>query len=204
MAHFETLWADSEFQRYDPDNVEHRQALAAALGRRWWLQLVRWVVASVWARLTWAQPGGWLGALVLVFGIYVLADGLLGVWSAIAKRRDNRHWWLLLLWGLVGIVVGVMTFIMPGITGLVLLMYIAAWAVITGVLQIVAAIRLRKEIKGEWLLILSGLVSVAFGVLLFLQPGAGALAVAWIIAAYAFIFGVLMVLLAFKVRKLGR
>ena len=180
------------------------QNLAAALGRNWWLLLVRGLVAIVFALLTWAQPGVSLAALVLVFGIYVLADGLLGVWSAIAKRRDNRHWWLLLLWGLVGIVVGVMTFIMPGITGLVLLMYIAAWAVITGVLQIVAAIRLRKEIKGEWLLILSGLVSVAFGVLLFLQPGAGALAVAWIIAAYAFILGVLMVLLAFKVRKLGR
>ena len=180
------------------------QNLAAALGRNWWLLLLRGLVAIVFALLTWAQPGVSLAALVLVFGIYVLADGLLGVWSAIAKRRDNRHWWLLLLWGLVGIVVGVMTFVMPGITGLVLLMYIAAWAVITGVLQIVAAIRLRKEIKGEWLLILSGLVSVAFGVLLFLQPGAGALAVAWIIAAYAFIFGVLMVLLAFKVRKLGR
>ena len=180
------------------------QNLAAALGRNWWLLLLRGLVAIVFALLTWAQPGVSLAALVLVFGIYVLADGLLGVWSAIAKRRDNRHWWVLLLWGLVGIVVGVMTFIMPGITGLVLLMYIAAWAVITGVLQIVAAIRLRKEIKGEWLLILSGLVSVAFGVLLFLQPGAGALAVAWIIAAYAFIFGVLMVLLAFKVRKLGR
>ena len=180
------------------------QNLAAALGRNWWLLLVRGLVAIVFALLTWAQPGVSLAALVLVFGIYVLADGLLGVWSAIAKRRDNRHWWLLLLWGVVGIVVGVMTFIMPGITGLVLLMYIAAWAVITGVLQIVAAIRLRKEIKGEWLMILSGLVSVAFGVLLFLQPGAGALAVAWIIAAYAFIFGVLLVLLAFKVRKLGR
>ena len=180
------------------------QNLAAALGRNWWLLLLRGLVAIVFALLTWAQPGVSLAALVLVFGIYVLADGLLGVWSAIAKRRDTRHWWLLLLWGLVGIVVGVMTFIMPGITGLVLLMYIAAWAVITGVLQIVAAIRLRKEIKGEWLLILSGLVSVAFGVLLFLQPGAGALAVAWIIAAYAFIFGVLMVLLAFKVRQLGR
>ncbi len=180
------------------------QNLAAALGRNWWLLLLRGLVAIVFALLTWAQPGVSLAALVLVFGIYVLADGLLGVWSAIAKRRDNRHWWLLLLWGLVGIVVGVMTFIMPGITGLVLLMYIAAWAMITGVLQIVAAIRLRKEIKGEWLMILSGLVSVAFGVLLFLQPGAGALAVAWIIAAYAFIFGVLMVLLAFKVRKLGR
>ena len=149
------------------------QNLAAALGRNWWLLLLRGLVAIVFALLTWAQPGVSLAALVLVFGIYVLADGLLGVWSAIAKRRDNRHWWLLLLWGLVGIVVGVMTFIMPGITGLVLLMYIAAWAVITGVLQIVAAIRLRKEIKGEWLMILSGLVSVAFGVLLFLQPGAG-------------------------------
>ena len=180
------------------------QNLAAALGRNWWLLLLRGLVAIVFALLTWAQPGVSLAALVLVFGIYVLADGLLGVWSAIAKRRDNRHWWLRLLWGVVGIVVGVMTFIMPGITGLVLLMYIAAWAMITGVLQIVAAIRLRKEIKGEWLMILSGLVSVAFGVLLFLQPGAGALAVAWIIAAYAFIFGVLMVLLAFKVRKLGR
>ena len=180
------------------------QNLAAALGRNWWLLLLRGLVAIVFALLTWAQPGVSLAALVLVFGIYVLADGLLGVWSAIAKRRDNRHWWLLLLWGLVGIVVGVMTFIMPGITGLVLLMYIAAWAMITGVLHIVAAIRLRKEIKGEWLMILSGLVSVAFGVLLFLQPGAGALAVAWIIAAYAFILGVLMVLLAFKVRKLGR
>ena len=180
------------------------QNLAAALGRNWWLLLLRGLVAIVFALLTWAQPGVSLAALVLVFGIYVLADGLLGVWSAIAKRRDNRHWWLLLLCGVAGIVVGVMTFIMPGITGLVLLMYIAAWAVITGVLQIVAAIRLRKEIKGEWLMILSGLVSVAFGVLLFLQPGAGALAVAWIIAAYAFIFGVLMVLLAFKVRKLGR
>ena len=180
------------------------QNLAAALGRNWWLLLLRGLVAIVFALLTWAQPGVSLAALVLVFGIYVLAEGLLGVWSAIAKRRDNRHWWLLLLWGLVGIVVGVMTFIMPGITGLVLLMYIAAWAIVTGVLQIVAAFRLRKEIQGEWLMILSGLVSVAFGVLLFLQPGAGALAVAWIIAAYAFIFGVLMVLLAFKVRKLGR
>ena len=137
------------------------QNLAAALGRNWWLLLVRGLVAIVFALLTWAQPGVSLAALVLVFGIYVLADGLLGVWSAIAKRRDNRHWWLLLLWGLVGIVVGVMTFIMPGITGLVLLMYIASWAVITGVLQIVAAIRLRKEIKGEWLMILSGLDAAA-------------------------------------------
>ena len=90
----------------------------------------------------------------------------------------------------------------PGITALVLLMYIAGWAIITGVLQIAAAVRLRKEIDGEWLLGLSGLASVVFGVLLVWNPGAGALAVLWLIAAYAFVFGVLLVLLSLRVRKL--
>lgn len=178
--------------------------LAAALSRNWWLLLLRGVIAIVFAVLTWMQPGISLAAMVLVFGIYVLADGVLGIWAAISGRQKNRHWWVLLLWGLVSVVMGVLTFIMPGVTGLVLLMYIAAWALITGVLQIVAAIRLRKEIQGEWLMVLSGLLSVVFGGLLVARPGAGALAVAWIIAAYAFIFGVLLVLLAFKVRKLGR
>ena len=177
--------------------------LAAALGRNWWALLLRGVVAIVFAVLTWLQPATSLAALVLVFGIYVLADGVLGIWAAVANRRDNRHWWVLLLWGLVSVAIGVMTFIHPAITGLVLLMYIAAWAIVTGVLQIVAAIRLRKEIQGEWLMALSGVLSIVFGGLLVAQPGAGALAVAWIIAAYAFIFGVLLVMLAFKVRKLG-
>ena len=178
--------------------------LASALSRNWWLVLLRGVVAIIFAVLTWMQPAISLAALVMVFGIYVLADGVLGIWAAFSGRRQNRHWWVLLLWGLVSVAVGVMTFVMPGITGLVLLMYIAAWAIITGVLQIVAAIRLRKEIQGEWLMGLSGLLSIVFGGLLVARPGAGALAVAWIIAAYAFIFGVLMVLLSFKVRKLGR
>ena len=182
------------------------QNLAAALGRNWWLLLLRGLVAIVFALLTWAQPGVSLAALVLVFGIYVLADGLLGVWSAIAKRRDNRHWWLLLLWGLVGIVVGVMTFIMPGITGLVLLMYIAAWAVITGVLQIVAAIRLRKEIEGEWVLGLSGVISVLLGaaVLWFMltAPEGGILALGWMLGLYAVLFGILMILLGLKLKQL--
>ena len=177
--------------------------LAAAMARNWWVLLLRGIVAIVFAVLTWMQPGISLAALVLVFGIYVLADGILGIWAAFSGRQENRHWWVLLLWGLVSVAVGVLTFVNPGITGLVLLMYIAAWAVITGVLQIVAAIRLRKEIQGEWLMGLSGLLSIVFGGLLVARPGAGALAVAWIIAAYAFIFGVLLVMLAFKVRKLN-
>lgn len=178
--------------------------LATALARNWWVLLLRGIVAIIFAVLTWMQPAISLAALVLVFGIYVLADGVLGIWAAFSGRRENRHWWVLLLWGLVSVAVGVLTFVNPAITGLVLLMYIAAWAIITGVLQIVAAIRLRKEIQGEWLMGLSGLLSIVFGGLLVARPGAGALAVAWIIAAYAFIFGVLLVLLAFKVRKLGR
>ncbi|MFD1709624.1 HdeD family acid-resistance protein [Ottowia sp. GY511] len=177
--------------------------LAAGMARNWWVLLLRGIVAIVFAVLTWMQPAISLAALVLVFGIYVLADGILGIWAAFSGRQEHRHWWVLLLWGLVSVAVGVLTFINPGITGLVLLMYIAAWAVITGVLQIVAAIRLRKEIQGEWLMGLSGLLSIVFGGLLVARPGAGALAVAWIIAAYAFIFGVLLVMLAFKVRKLN-
>ena len=176
--------------------------LAAALSRNWWLLLLRGVIAIVFAVLTWMQPGIALAALVLVFGIYVLADGILGIWAAFSGRQENRHWWVLLLWGLVSVAVGVLTFVNPAITGLVLLMYIAGWAIITGVLQIAAAVRLRKEIEGEWLLGLSGLASVVFGVLLVWNPGAGALAVLWLIAAYAFVFGVLLVLLSLRVRKL--
>src|SRR5262249_41613717 len=131
---------------------------------------------------------------------YSMADGILGVWTAFAGRQDHEHWWVMLLWGLLGIGIGIMTFVAPGITALAILFYIAIWAIATGVLEIVAAIRLRKEIQGEWLLVLAGLVSVVFGVLLIAHPGPGALAVLWLIASYAVVFGVLLVILAFKAR----
>jgi uncharacterized membrane protein HdeD (DUF308 family) len=130
-----------------------------------------------------------------------MADGILSVWIAIAERKEREHWGLLLLGGLLGIGVGILTFLVPGITALALLFYIAIWAIATGVLEIVTAIRLRKEIAGEWLLILSGLASVVFGVILMAQPGVGALAVLWLIATYAIVFGVLLVILAFKARS---
>jgi uncharacterized membrane protein HdeD (DUF308 family) len=137
----------------------------------------------------------------LLFGAYALADGILSCWTAIAGRNDHEHWWVLLLEGLLGIGVGLLTFFAPGLTALALLYYIAIWAIATGVLEIVAAIRLRKEIEGEWWLLLAGLASVAFGVLLVVQPGAGALSVLWLIATYAIVFGLLLVILAFKVRS---
>jgi uncharacterized membrane protein HdeD (DUF308 family) len=175
--------------------------LAGILFRNWWVLLLRGLAAIAFGALVWFQPGISLAALVLLFGAYSMADGILGVWTAIAGRKEHEHWWLLLLEGLLGIGVGVLTFLVPGITALALLFYIAVWAIATGVLEIVAAIRLRKEIEGEWLLILSGLASVVFGVLLMAQPGVGALAVLWLIATYAIVFGVLLVILAFKARS---
>jgi uncharacterized membrane protein HdeD (DUF308 family) len=175
--------------------------LAAILFRNWWVLLLRGLAAIAFGVLIWLQPGISLAALVLLFGAYSMADGVLGVWTAVAKREEREHWWLLLLEGLLGIGVGILTFLVPGITALVLLFYIAIWAIATGVLEIVAAIRLRKEIEGEWLLILSGLASVVFGVILMAQPGVGALAVLWLIATYAIVFGVLLVILAFKARS---
>ncbi len=141
---------------------------------------------------------------MLLFGAFALADGAIGVWQALGARKDRENWWVLLLGGLLGIGVGVLTLFHPGVTALALLFYIAIWAVATGVLEIVAAIRLRKEIEGEWLLGLAGLASVAFGVLLVLQPAAGALAVLWLIAAYAIVFGALLVVLAFRARGFAR
>jgi uncharacterized membrane protein HdeD (DUF308 family) len=176
-----------------------KERLASILSRGWWLLLLRGIVAIAFGVLTWSQPGISLAVLVLVFGAYSMADGILGIWTAVAGGEHHEHWWVLLLGGLLG--VGILTFFAPGVTALALLFYIAMWAIGTGVLEIVAAIRLRKEIDGEWMLILAGLASVVFGVLLMAQPGAGALALLWLIGSYAIVFGVLLVLLAFKARS---
>ena len=179
-------------------------SIADILAKKWWVLLLRGALAIAFGFLTWTQPAITLAALVMFFGIYVLADGALGVWTAIAGHKELDHWIALLLWGLVGIGVGIMTFTAPGLTAIALLFYVAIWAIATGLLQIVAAIRLRKEIEGEWLLGLGGLVSVTFGVMLVSRPGAGALAVLWIIGAYAVIFGFIVVVLAFKARSFGK
>ncbi len=184
--------------------VTLKGSIADILSKNWWLLLLRGALAIAFGVLALTRPGVTLAALMMFFGIYVLADGVLGVWTAITERKELDHWIVLLLWGLVGVAVGLMTFVAPGVTAVVLLFYIAIWAIATGVLQIVAAIRLRKEINGEWLLVLGGLISVAFGAMLISRPAAGALAVLWVIGMYAVIFGVIVVILAFKVRSFGK
>jgi uncharacterized membrane protein HdeD (DUF308 family) len=178
-----------------------QERLASILTRSWWLLVLRALAAIAFGVLTWLQPAISLAALVLLFGAYAMVDGVLGVWMAIAGRRMNEYWWVLLLAGLVGIGVGLVAFIAPGVTALALLFYIALWAIATGILQILAAIRLRREIAGEWWLVLAGLASVAFGLILIARPAPGALALLWLIATYAVIFGVLLLLLAFKARS---
>jgi len=171
------------------------------LAQNWSAVLVRGVMGVVFGLITFFAPGLSLAVLVLLWGAYALVDGALAIASAIRRHGTTEHWWLLLLEGIAGVVVGIMTFAWPGITALVLLYMVAAWALVTGVFEIAAAIRLRKAITGEWLLALGGIESIGFGILLFLYPGAGALALIVWIGAYAFFFGVLLIALAFRLRS---
>jgi uncharacterized membrane protein HdeD (DUF308 family) len=175
--------------------------LLQSLGRLWWLVLLRGIAAIAFGVLAWMWPGATLFTLVLFWGAYALVDGvaaLLGGWHA---KDGGKPMWQVVLVGIVGIGAGVFTFVQPAVTTVALLILIAVWAIANGVLQISAAIRLRREIANEWVLILSGALSVLFGALLFLNPGAGALAVLWAIAAFAVAYGVLLVVLAFKLRR---
>jgi uncharacterized membrane protein HdeD (DUF308 family) len=173
------------------------------MARDWWVLLLRGLAGIIFGVLTFIWPATSLAALVLLFGAYAFADGVFALINGIRERRANDYWWVLLLHGILGIAAGVVTFLWPGITALALLYIIAAWALVIGALEIAAAIRLRKVIEGEWLLALAGLASVVLGVLLFLFPGPGALAMVIWIGAYALVAGVLLVVLAFRLRSWG-
>lgn len=175
--------------------------MLAEMGRNWWVFLVRGVAAILFGIGAFVWPGLTLAVLVYLFGAYALLDGIVSIVAGIRARDEVERWWMMILVGIAGIVVGIMTFVWPGITALVLLYFIAGWAIVTGALEIAAAIRLRKEIEGEWALIVGGVASVIFGALLIAMPGAGALASIWIIGSYAIIFGILMIMLAFRLRR---
>jgi len=172
-----------------------------SLTRNWWLVVLRGVLAVLFGLAAFLWPGlTWL-TLIVLFGIYALVDGFIAVFTGLTHVKDSPRWWVFLLEGLLGIGAGVVAVTWPGLTTLVLLAMIAAWAVLSGVLEIAAAIRLRREITNEWLLVLGGILSIGFGVLLMLQPVAGSLAVIWIIGAYELIFGVVMILLGFRLKN---
>lgn len=173
---------------------------ANILSRYWWLTLLRGLLWIAFGVIVFLQPLISLLTLALLFGAFALVDGVVATVNAVRGRREHENWWLLLLAGLTGIGIGIITYANPGITALALLFYIAIWAIGTGLLEIAAAIRLRKEIHGEFWMILAGILSVAFGAILIARPGPGAVAVAWLIAGYAIAFGVVHVVLAFRAR----
>lgn len=171
------------------------------LGRNWWAVLLRGLAGVAFGLITLLAPGISLAALVLLFAAYALADGVFAIVSVVRQRRKSDRWGLLVVEGIVGVGAAVAAVLWPGLTAMTLLFIIAGWAIVTGVLEISTAVVLRKQVSGEWLLVLSGIASVLFGVVVLVFPAAGALAVVLWIGAYALVFGTLLIALAFRLRS---
>ena len=185
-----------------PPGMGLGSAMVHALAKNWWMLLLRGVAAIIFGVLAFAWPGMTLLTLIMFYGAFALFDGVMAIIAAITGGAAASRWWLAAV-GLLGIGTGLLMFMMPGLTALVLLYFIAGWAIATGALQIIGAIRLRKEIDGEWYLILGGALSVLFGVGVMMAPGAGALALLWVIGIYAVIMGVTLIGLAFRLKTLA-
>jgi uncharacterized membrane protein HdeD (DUF308 family) len=175
-----------------------------AIYKNRWLIGLRGVLAVLFGVLAFIWPGITAVALVFMFAAYAILDGILTIAAAVRNRAENDRWWLGLLEGIVDIAAGVVAFLFPGLAAITLVFVIAIWAIVTGVLEIAAAIRLRKEITNEWALGLTGLVSVILGVIMVLNPSAGLVGMVWVIASYAIIFGILMLVLAFNAGRMVR
>jgi uncharacterized membrane protein HdeD (DUF308 family) len=170
----------------------------------WWALMLRGILAILFGVLAFVWPHITLTALVFLFGAYALVDGVFSIIAGIKTHAENKRWWLLLIGGALGIAAGAYAFIVPAMTALILLILIASWAIVTGAFEVAAAIQLRKHIRGEWLLALSGIISVLFGAALLYNPVAGALAVVWLIGAYAILDGILLLAFGIKLRGLVR
>ena len=176
--------------------------LIETLQRHWWVPVLRGVAAIVFGVIAFVYPGLTVAVLVLLFGAWVLVDGVFRIVGAIGHRASDPDWGWQLVIGILGIIIGFLTFHAPAITALVLVIYIAAWALMIGATEIAVAFKLRREIKGEWFLILMGLLSIVFAIMLLWNPLPGALALVWLIASYAIVFGFLGIILGFRLRSL--
>jgi uncharacterized membrane protein HdeD (DUF308 family) len=163
-----------------------------------WLLGLRGLLAIVFGILSFIWPGATALVLVFLFAAYAVLDGVLTIAVGIRNRSLNDRWWVLLLEGLVDIAAGVIAFLFPGLAAIVLVFLIAVWAILTGLLELVTAIRLRQEISNEWALGLAGVISILLGVVMIINPGAGLVGLVWAIAGYAIIFGILMIVLAIR------
>jgi uncharacterized membrane protein HdeD (DUF308 family) len=176
--------------------------MVTALANNWWTLVLRGIAAIIFGILAYLWPGITFTVLVLFFGAYALWDGVFALIGAFRTEGERR--WSLVLEGVVGIAAGLVTFFWTGAASLALLLVIGAWAIVTGIFEIVSAIRLREEIEGEWLLLISGVLSVLFGIALAIWPAAGLVAVTWMVGAYAMVFGFLLTMLGFRLRNVSK
>jgi uncharacterized membrane protein HdeD (DUF308 family) len=178
--------------------------LLEVLTERWWAPVLRGIAAILFGVLALAAPSIGLLTLVLMWGAYAIADGAFNMILATRVGRAGERWGWFVFEGIVSIAAGVLAFVYPGITTLVLLYLIGGWAIVTGIAEISAAVKLRQIVKGEWMLGLAGVLSIAFGVLLFVYPSSGALALVWLISTYAILFGLVLVGLGVRLHRLHR
>lgn len=170
------------------------------LAENWWLFLLRGLCAILFGLLTFMWPGVTLVTLVLLYGAFALVDGIGAIVTAIRGGPLTSRWWLAIMGG-IGVAAGILTFYWPGVTALVLLVFIAVWAIATGITQIIGGIRLRKELDSEWIPLVAGVLSVLFGLLLLARPAAGALAMIFAIGIYAIAQGILNVAFSLRLRR---
>lgn len=175
--------------------------MGSLLARNWWTICLRGAIALLFGLAVWIWPQITLEVLIVLFAAFALVGGVVALIAGLREWRADPRWWLLLLEGVVGIATGIVVFVLPNFTALLLLYVIAAWAIITGIFEIIAAIQMRQEIRNEWLLAIAGVASVLFGLLLTIWPLAGALAIIWLIGGYAIVFGILLLTLGFRLRS---
>ena len=173
------------------------------IARWWWTFIIRGLVAVAFGVLAFLAPAWGIALLVALFGAWALIDGVTGLVGGIRSRGRDRSWWLAILEGIVGIVAGAFVFLFPAQAAMALIFIIAAWAIITGVFEIVAAIRLREQIQGEFWLGLAGVASILYGVVVYLFPAAGALSIVWLIGSFAIAFGVFLLVLGWRLRRIN-
>lgn len=171
------------------------------LARNWWMFLLRGVLALIFGVVAIMFPASAFVSLVLIFGAFALVDGIFALVSAFTSNAKSENWWWIILQGVLGVLVGALTLIQPAAMGESLLILIGAWAIVSGIFQIITAIRIRKQIEGEFWMILSGLISVAFGALVIANPLSGAVAIGFIIGIYAVIFGITLIALSLRLKK---
>ena len=179
--------------------------LFGALKQHWWALLFRGVVAILFGAVCFLYTAATLAVLVYVIGAFFIIDGVIMVVGALrsSSASNPREWWMLLLGGIAGVAAGVLTFVWPGITALTLALLVAAWALVTGILELATAIRLRKVLPNEWLWVVNGVLSIVLGIAIAVYPGAGLVSLVWLLGIYAILAGIAMLALAFRFRALA-